>query len=80
MDWSGAPDHWTGLLDWTTGLDYCWTTLDCIVHAHTSTYPPRTYCKIINMSEEACQQQQTTMTTEKNTSYTLNKQTKNTAK
>ena len=25
----GVSIHWTGLLDWTTGLDYCTGLLDC---------------------------------------------------
>ena len=26
LDWTTGLDYWTGLLDWTTGLDY-WTEL-----------------------------------------------------
>ena len=26
LDWTTGLDYWTGLLDWTTGLDY-WTGL-----------------------------------------------------
>ena len=32
LDWTTGLDYWTGLLDWTTGLDYWTGLLDCTAY------------------------------------------------